>query len=181
MNEFNVRVMGEAPTAQQFANILIPQRAGKPIYKPIYLKDVATIEDGLEDPRRLLRSMGEQAVGLGIRKQRGSNEVTVAHKILQRLEETKKTLPKDLTVDVRFNRTQFSEDSIHELTFTLVLSAIVTSLVCWLFLGSWSATLNILLAIPTSILGSFIIIYFLGFTLNTFTVLALSLAGNSRR
>ena len=174
--EFNVRVMGEAPTAADFGNILIPHRAGQPIYRPIYIKDVASIEDGLDDPRRLLRSMGEQAVGLGIRKQRGSNEVSVAHKVLAKLEEAKKTLPKDITLDVRFNRTKFSEDSIHELTFTLVLSAIVTSLVCWMFLGSLSATVNILLAIPTSILGTFIVIFFLGFTLNTFTVLALSLA-----
>ncbi|HTY44821.1 MAG TPA: efflux RND transporter permease subunit [Patescibacteria group bacterium] len=176
VKEFNVRVMGEAATAKDFANILIPRRAGLPIYKPIYIKDVASIEDGLDDARRLLRSMGEQAVGLGIRKQRGSNEVAVAHKVLGRLEEVKKTLPKDISLDVRFNRTQFSEDSIHELTFTLILSAIVTSLVCWMFLGSLSATLNILLAIPTSILGTFIVTYFLGFTLNTFTVLALSLA-----
>jgi len=77
---------------------------------------------------------------------------------------------------VRFNRTKFSEDSIHELMFTLFLSALVTSLICWLFLGSWSATLNILLAIPTSILGAFIVVHFLKFTLNTFTVLGLSLA-----
>jgi HAE1 family hydrophobic/amphiphilic exporter-1 len=174
--EFNVRVMGEALSAKAFADILIPRRAGLPIYKPIYLRDVATVEDGLDDVRRLLRAKGMQAVGLGIRKQRGTNEVTVAHKALERLAEIRKTLPEDIKIDIRFNRTQFSEDSIHELTFMLILSAIVTSLVCWIFLGSWSATVNILLAIPTSILGAFIVIYFLGFTLNTFTVLALSLA-----
>lgn len=174
--EFNVRVMGEAATVQQFENILIPQRAGQPIYKPIYLKDVAAIEDGLADIRRIMRSNGKPAVGLGIRKQRGSNEVETAHRVLKRLDEVKKTLPQGLTANVRFNRTKFSEESIHELTFTLVLSALVTSLVCWLFLGSWSATLNILLAIPTSILGTFFVIRFLNFTLNTFTVLGLSLA-----
>ncbi|HNX91752.1 MAG TPA: efflux RND transporter permease subunit, partial [Candidatus Omnitrophota bacterium] len=87
-----------------------------------------------------------------------------------------KFLPKDINVEVRFNRSKFSEESINELNFTLLLSAIVTSLVCWLFLGSWTATINILLAIPTSILGTFIVIYFLGYTMNTFTVLGLSLA-----
>jgi HAE1 family hydrophobic/amphiphilic exporter-1 len=134
------------------------------------------VEDGLADMRRIARSSGRPTVGLGIRKQRGSNEVEVAHKVLERLEEIKKTKPEDIDIAIRFNRTKFSEDSIHELVFTLVLSAIVTSLVCWLFLGSWSATLNILLAIPTSVLGTFIVIYFMGFTLNTFTVLGLSLA-----
>jgi HAE1 family hydrophobic/amphiphilic exporter-1 len=174
--EFDVRVMGEAVSPDEFAKILIPKRAGQAIFKPIYLKDVATIEDGLADIRRLSRTQGHIAVGLGIRKQRGSNEVAVARKVLERLEVVKKDLPKDLNITVRFNRTKFSEDSIRELTFTLVLSAIVTSLVCWMFLGAWSATLNILLAIPTSILGTFMCIYFFGFTLNTFTVLALSLA-----
>jgi len=174
--EYNVRVMGEALTTEEFENILIPKRAGQPVYKPIYLKDVAVIEDGLADIRRIVRSSGKTAIGMGIRKQRGANEVEVAHKVLKRLEEIQKTLPEGMHATVRFNRTKFSEDSIHELTFTLLLSALVTSLICWLFLGSWSATLNILLAIPTSILGSFIVIHFLKFTLNTFTVLGLSLA-----
>lgn len=174
--EYNVRVMGEATNIEQFENILIQERNGAPIYKPIYLKDVAKIEEGLADIRRILRSNGQVAVGLGIRKQRGSNEVAIAHKVLARLDEVKKTLPENMTARVSFNRTKFSEESIHELTFTLILSAIVTSLVCWLFLGSWTATLNILLAIPTSILGTFFVIRFLNFTLNTFTVLGLSLA-----
>src|SRR5262249_46939780 len=69
----------------------------------------------------------------------------------------------------------FVEEAIHEILFTLVLAAVLTGIVCWLFLGSWSSTVNVLLAIPTSILGTFIVMYFLGFTLNTFTVLGLSL------
>lgn len=174
--EYNVRVMGEASTVTEFENLPITKRSGQPVYKSIYIKDVAKIEDGLADVRRIMRSNGKQAVGLGIRKQRGSNEVETAHKVLKRLEEVKKTLPEGLEAKVRFNRTKFSEDSIRELTFTLILSAIVTSLVCWLFLGSISATVNILLAIPTSILGTFLVIHFLNFTLNTFTVLGLSLA-----
>ncbi len=175
-NEYNVRVMGEARSTEDFANIIISKRGGQPVYRTIRLKDVANIEDGLADIRRIARSMGKTAVGLGIRKQRGANEVEIAHKVLKRLTEVKKFLPKGIDVQVAYNRTKFSEDSIRELSFTLILSALVTSLVCWFFLGSWSATLNILLAIPTSILGSFIVIYFLGFTLNTFTVLGLSLA-----
>ncbi|MCX5680924.1 MAG: efflux RND transporter permease subunit, partial [Candidatus Omnitrophica bacterium] len=174
--EYNVRVMGEATTVPEFENMLIPKRGGQPIYKPIYLKDVSRVEDGLADIRRIVRSNGKQAVGLLVRKQRGSNEVETARRVLKRLEEVKKTLPQGMEARVNFNRTEFTEDSIRELSFTLILSAIVTSLVCWLFLGSWSATLNILLAIPTSILGTFLVIRFFNFTLNTFTVLGLSLA-----
>ncbi len=174
--EFNVRSMGEALNVEEFGNLIVSRRGGQPVYKPIYLKDVATIEDGLSDTRRIARILGKPAVGLGIRKQRGANEVAVAHRVLERLEEVKKRLPKGIEIGVNFDRTRFIEDSIHELTFTLILSAILTSLVCWLFLGSWSATLNILLAIPTSIIGTFIAMYFFGFTLNTFTLLGLSLA-----
>ena len=174
--ELNARAIGEASTVEEFGNIIITTRAGAPVYKPIYLKDVAAIEDGLADVRRLSRINGQTAVGLGIKKQRGSNEVAVAHGILARMEEVKKQLPPGIEIGVNFNRTRFVEDSINELTFTLLLSALLTSLVCWLFLGSWSATLNILMAIPTSIVGSFICLYFFGFTLNTFTLLGLSLA-----
>ncbi|MBI3321757.1 MAG: efflux RND transporter permease subunit [Candidatus Omnitrophica bacterium] len=174
--ELNVRAMGEATSVEDFERIIITTRAGQPIYKPIYLKDVATIEDGLADIRRISRINGQTAVGLGIRKQRGANEVAVARRILKRMAEVKRELPKGIDIGVNFDRTRFIEDSINELTFTLILSAILTSLVCWLFLGSWSATLNILLAIPTSIVGSFICLSFLGFTLNTFTLLGLTLA-----
>ncbi len=174
--EFNVRAMGEALTAEEFGNIIIERRGGQPIYKPIYLKDIVTVEDGLADLRRLSRRSGEPAVGLGIRKQRGVNTVEVGKRVLERLKEVQKDVPAGLNVSLTVNNVKFIEDSIHELTFTLTLSAIITSLVCWLFLGSMSATVNVLLAIPTSILGTFIFMYFAGFTLNTFTMLGLSLA-----
>jgi hydrophobe/amphiphile efflux-1 (HAE1) family protein len=174
--EQNVRAMGEAKSVEDFSNIVIARRNGQPNYKSIYLKDVATIEDGLDDVRRISRSNEKMAIGLGIQKQIGSNEVEVMHAVLKKWKEVQKELPKGMQLDLVVNRSKFIEDSIHELNFTLILSAIVTSLVCWLFLGSWTATLNILMAIPTSIIGTFIVIKVLGFTLNTFTVLGLSLA-----
>ncbi len=76
---------------------------------------------------------------------------------------------------MNFDTTIFVEQAIHEMLFTLLLAALLTGLVCWLFLGSWSSTVNVLLAIPTSILGTFVVMYFFGFTLNTFTVLGLTL------
>ncbi len=174
--ELNVRAMGEVTSVEEFGNIIISQRAGQPVHRPIFLKDVAAIEDGLADVRRISRIMGKPAVGLGIRKQRGANEVEVAHRVKKRLAEVKQQLPPGIELGINFDRTQFIEDSVNELLFTLILSAILTSVVCWLFLGSWSATFNILLAIPTSIVGSFICLYFFHFTLNTFTLLGLSLA-----
>lgn len=174
--EMNVRAMGEALSVEEFGNIQISRRGGQPVYKPIFLKDVARIEDALADQRRLSRVLGKPAVGLGIRKQIGANSVDVAHKVKKKLLEVQKDLPKDMNLGVNFDSTTFVEDAIHELLFALLLSALLTGLVCWGFLGSWSSTFNILLAIPTSIIGSFLVFRFMGFTLNTFTVLALSLA-----
>jgi hydrophobe/amphiphile efflux-1 (HAE1) family protein len=174
--EYNVRVMGEAGNVTDFGDIVVENRPGSPVYKQIRLTEVSTIEDSIADVRNISRTNAKRSVGLGIRKQRGANEAAVGQRVLARLKQVQQQLPKGLYVGVAFDRTQFVEQSIRELIFTLILSAIATSLVCWIFLGSWSATLNILLAIPTSILGTFLVIYFLGFTLNTFTVLGLSLA-----
>lgn len=174
--ETTVRAMGEAQSAEEFGKIMIHQRGGQPIYKPIQLKEVAAIEDGLADLRRISRVMGKPAVGLGIRKQRGANTVEVAREVRKKIDEVSKQIPPGFEIGINFDSSKFIEDSVDELIFTLILSAILTSLVCWMFLGSWSSTFNILLSIPTSILGTFMILKFAGFTLNTFTLLGLSLA-----
>jgi len=174
--EYDVRTMGEASTPEEFENIVIPARGGQPVYSQIFLKQVAQVEDGLDDIRRISRANGESAVGLGIRKQRGSNAVAVAQAVKERMAEVNKQLPDGMRLDVNFDSTKFIEDSVNEFKFALVLSVLVTAMVCWLFLGSWTATLNVVLAIPTSIIGTFMILYFFGFTLNTFTLLGLSLA-----
>lgn len=170
--ELNVRMVGEALSAEEFGRIVVAYRNEA----PVTLSDVAIIEDGLEDIRRMARANGVTAIGLGIRKQRGANAVEVARAVRARMEELKGELPPGMELGVNFDSTRFVEESIDEIKFALALAAILTGIVCWLFLGSWSATLNILLAIPTSILGTFIAMYFLGFTMNTFTLLALSLA-----
>ena len=174
--EYDVRTLGEVKTAEEFGHIVINQRGGQPVYTRLLLNQVAEIEDGLDDIRRISRANGERAVGIGIRKQRGSNTVAVAQGVKARMAEVAKQLPEGMKIAVNFDTTKFIEDSVDEFKFTLVLAALVTSLVCWLFLGSWTATFNVLLAIPTSIIGTFIVLYFFGFTLNTFTLLGLSLA-----
>ncbi len=173
--ELNVRVLGEAATVDEFRRIIVPSRSGSPIYRTLRLGDVAEVEDGLADVRRISRVNGVSAVGLGIRKQRGANAVSVAKAVKERMAAVQKDLPAGLTVGVNFDTTQFIEESVHELVTTLVLAAVLTSIVCWVFLGSFSSALNVILAIPTSIIGAFILLYFFGFTLNTFTLLGLSL------
>jgi multidrug efflux pump len=169
--EMNVRAEGEAVDLEAFRNLVLAYRSGA----PVRLQDVAVVEDGLEDRRRISRSMGEPSIGFGIRKLRGANAVEVGREVKARLEELRPQLPEGVQLGVNFDTTIFVEQAIHEVLFTLLLAALLTGLVCWLFLGSWSSTVNVLLAIPTSVLGTFIVIYFLGFTLNTFTVLGLTL------
>jgi hydrophobe/amphiphile efflux-1 (HAE1) family protein len=169
--EMNVRAEGEALDLQEFAGLVVAFREGT----PVRLKDVAVVEDGLEDRRRLSRAMGVPSQGFGIRKLRGANAVEVGERVHAKLEEARAQLPDGMELHINFDSTTFIKHSIDEILFTLVLAALLTGIVCWVFLGSWSTTLNVLLAIPTSILGTFIVMYFFGFTLNTFTVLGLTL------
>lgn len=174
--EYNLRYLGEAKSAQEFEDILITHRGPKMIHQPIRIGDVATIELGLDEIRRISRTGGKPAIGLGIKKQRGTNSVKIADSVVARLEEIKKNLPPGYTMQVNFDTTRFIRNSIGEMKFELTLSAILTGIVCWIFLGSFNSTFNILMAIPTSIVGCFLFMNLLGFTLNNFTLLALTLA-----
>lgn len=174
--EMNIRTLGEAPTVKDFENITITRRGGSLNYVPVPLKSVAEVEDGTADVRSFSRSQGKLSVGLGIKKQPGANAVGVAEAVKEKMKEVAEQLPKGVEIGVRFDTTTFIEEAVGELVFTLIFSAILTALVCWMFLGSWSATINVVLAIPTSVIGCFIALYFLDFTLNTFTLLGLSLA-----
>jgi multidrug efflux pump len=170
--EMNVRAEGEAIDVREFGAIVLATRDGA----PIRLADVAVVEDGLEDRRRIARALGKPALGMGIRKQRGANAVEVAQLVKARLAEVRRTLPEGMVLAVNFDGTTIVEEAVHEIQFALLLAAILTGIVCWSFLGSWTSTVNILMAIPTSIIGTFLCMYFFGFTLNTFTLLGLSLS-----
>ncbi|TGK02698.1 efflux RND transporter permease subunit [Leptospira langatensis] len=176
MSEVSLRAVGDVPTVEQFSNIYLNSRSGAAMFRPIRLREVAKVEDGLDEIRRISRFNGVSAVGLGIKKIKGSNAVQVGDLIKQKVVELRPSLPPGFELNVSNDNTTFIKDSVHELVFTLVLSALLTGLVCRLFLGNWSSTWNVLLAIPTSVMGTFLILYFAGFTLNTFTLLGLSLA-----
>jgi multidrug efflux pump len=170
--EINVRTQGEALDLEALRHIVVAERdLGR-----IELRDVAVVEDGLEDRRQLARTNGLPSQGLGVKKQRGENAVSVVEGVKKRVEELRKELPPDMRLDVVFDSTTAVKESLEEIAFTIALSILLTGLVCWIFLGSISSTINVLLAIPTSLVGTFAVMYFLGFTLNTFTLLGLSLA-----
>jgi hydrophobe/amphiphile efflux-1 (HAE1) family protein len=170
--EINVRVMGEALNLDELRRIVVRDVNGA----RVYLSDVALVEDGFEDQRRMSRVEGNPVQGMGIRKQRGSNAVAVAQAVHAQLDQTRQGLPDGMSLDVIFDSTKFIEESVQEIETELLLAIGLTALVCWIFLGSLSSTLNVVMAIPMSLLGTVAVIYFLGFTLNTFTLLGLSLA-----
>ena len=170
--EVSVRVLGEALDLTSLRQIVVREVDGA----PVRLSDVALVEDGFEDVRRRARMNGAPVQGMGIKKQRGANAVDVAHDIKGVIAEVRDTLPDGMNLEVLFDSTTYIEESVHEVQFELVLAILLTSLVCWMLLGSLSSTINVVLAIPMSLLGTIAVIYFLGWTLNMFTLLALSLA-----
>lgn len=174
--ERNVRIVGEASSVEELGKIAIPSRVREGyIWRTLRLSDVANIEDGMVDIRRVARVMGKPSVGLGIRKQRGANAVDVAKRVKLRMEQLRPALPEGLRLTVNFDGTEQIEENIREIEMTIILAVLFTGLVCWLFLGSFSSTLNVVLAIPTALGGAFIIMYFMHFTLNTITLLGLSM------
>lgn len=175
--ELRVRWLGEAADPVEFGNIQILRRGGQIIQDKIYrIKDVAEVEDGLSDIRRIARISGQPAIAISVRKQRGSNEVKVAERVQQKINEIQPFLPQGYTVGINVDFTAPTRAVVNTTYEKLVVAGLVTILICFLFLGSWQAALNILFSIPTSIIGTFIVLYFSGFTLNLFTLLALTLA-----
>jgi hydrophobe/amphiphile efflux-1 (HAE1) family protein len=168
----DVRLMGEALDLATFKHLVIKRE--KPA--PVYLEDVGIIEDGFADATSIALLDGVPFQALGVLKQRGTNAIAVASAVRERVAELQSSLPKGMKVDVLFDSTQFIKESVDEIELELVMAVALTAFVCWLFLGSLSSTLNVVLAIPMSLLGTIAVVYFLGFTLNTFTLLGLSLA-----
>ncbi|WP_415062872.1 efflux RND transporter permease subunit [Bdellovibrio sp.] len=175
--ELRVRWLGEASSVDQIKNIQILRRGGQRIFdREIFIRDVADVEDGLSDIRRVARVDGQQAVAMQIRKQRGTNEVVVAQTVREKLEEIKDRFPQGFQYRVNVDYTRSTEATVDLTLEKLWVAALITILVCFLFLGSLQAAVNILFSIPTSIVGTFTILYFSGFTLNLFTLLALTLS-----
>ncbi len=169
---FDVRVLGEAADLSTLRRIVVRNSPTM----PVRLQDVALVEDGFQDVTGYARSNGETVQAMGILKQPGSNAVGVANAVRASLGNLQKTLPPGMKVEVIFDTTTFINESINEIGLELGLAVLLTGLVCWVFLGSLSSTMNVLFAIPMSLLGTIAILYFAGFTLNTFTLLGLSLA-----
>ncbi|HET7597764.1 MAG TPA: efflux RND transporter permease subunit, partial [Burkholderiales bacterium] len=143
---------------------------------PVYLRDVALVEDGFEDVRRVARVGGQPAQGLGIKKQRGSNAVEVADGVRKALDELRPSLPDGMDLGVNFDSTRFIKESVDEIEFELMLAVALVVLVIFLFLRTIAGTLIPSVAVPLSLVGTFGVMYLAGFSINNLTLMALTIA-----
>jgi HAE1 family hydrophobic/amphiphilic exporter-1 len=141
---------------------------------PIYLRDVAQVEDSLSDNRRIGRYNGRPGVGLGIVKIAGRNTVEISREVVRRLEQDIiPQLPPGLELYISSDDSVYIIELIDSLKEHLLDGTVFAALVVWLFLRNLRATLIVAAAIPVSLLGAVLLMFFLGYTLNTVTMLAL--------
>ena len=171
-NEATVRVYGRVANAKEFEQIFITQKSGL----PVRVGDVAKVEDSEEDAERAASKDGVPTVVLSVRKQSGTNTVEVINALKARLAEIAPQLPAGYTTEIVRDQGQFIKAAVDTVQEHLILGGFLAALVVLLFLGNLRATLIAAIAIPTSVISTFALMYAMGFTLNVLTLLALTLA-----
>ena len=171
-NELVLRTLGRIEEVRDFGNIAIATVAGA----PVYLRDVARIEDGVEEARSLARQDGKSAVSLLVRKQSGTNTVAVAKLIKEQLEGLRSQLPPDVHADVIRDQSRFIEASVHAINEHLIVGSLLASIVVLLFMRNFRSTIIAALAVPISIIATFTAMRGLDMTLNNLSLLGLTLA-----
>ncbi len=167
-----LRTRGRVATVEEFGDVVIREVAGH----PIRLRDVARVEDGMVEARTEARLNGTPTVLLQIRKQSGTNTVAVANNLKARLQTLEQTLLPGYQMRIVRDEAAFIEASIDTVEEHLVVGSLLAALVVWLFLGNLRSTIIAAIAIPTSIVATFALIWYMGFTLNMLTMLALTLS-----
>jgi HAE1 family hydrophobic/amphiphilic exporter-1 len=170
--ELVLRTLGRIEAADKFNDLIVTNRNGY----PIRIRDIGRSEDSIEQPRSLTRLNGENAVSLFIQKQSGTNTVQVSDAVQGRLDMLRPSLPPDIHLELIQDQARFVRNSMHEVKFHLLLAAVLVSLTILLFIRDWRTTLIATLAIPTSIVPTFLFMYVMGFSLNNITMLGLILA-----
>ena len=170
--ELVLRTLGRLKTEREFNDLIITNRNGY----PIRVRDVGRAEDSFEEPRSAARLDGVNAVSLVVQKQSGVNTVKVVEEVKAKLGQLRAALPPDITTEVIRDQSRFIKKSIEEVKFHLLLAAVLVSATILLFIRDWRTTLIATLAIPTSIIPTFVFMKYMGFTLNNITMLGLILA-----
>jgi HAE1 family hydrophobic/amphiphilic exporter-1 len=172
LTEQAIRLRGRIERPEDFEQLVVGERGGG----LIRLGQVADVTDGTAEQRSLALFNGEPAVGIDITKSKGASTTSVADSVKQRVERIRGTLPQGVRLEVVRDAGERVRSSVRNVEEALVEGAILTVLVVFLFLNSWRSTVITGLALPVSVLSSFIAVWAFGFTLNTMSLLGLSLA-----
>jgi multidrug efflux pump len=170
--EFSVRTRGDLRTPAEFGAVIVTERGND----LVRLRDVAEVEVGPEDERTIARYNGVPAIGLGVVKQSKASTVEVAKEVRNALPELREELEEGMQLQAAYDSSVFIEDSIDEVSKTILLAMALVALVVLAFLKSFRAMLIPVVAMPISLIGSFAVVYWLGYTINILTLLALVLA-----
>lgn len=167
-----VRSTGQLENAGEFRELIVAYRNGA----PIRLKQLARVLDSVEEDKNLGWFNNERGVVIAVQRQPGANTVEVVDRVMGLLPTFREQLPAGVKLELLYDRSQSIRSSLHEVEFTLVLAVALVVLVIFLFLRNLRATLIPSAAIPLSIVGTFAVMYLFGFSLNNFSLLALTLA-----
>ncbi|HEX2936914.1 MAG TPA: efflux RND transporter permease subunit [Bacteroidales bacterium] len=170
--ELTVRTLGRLVTPADFNNLVIRQEDDK----VIRFSDVGHAELGPENLRTGLLRDGVPTVGNAIIPQPGTNHIEIVDEVYKRIEQIKKDLPSDITVSIGFDNTTYIRNSITEVEETIFIAFFLVVLIIFLFLREWRTTIIPVLAIPVSLIGAFFILYVLGYSINTLTLLGIVLS-----
>ena len=170
--ERTIRLRGRVETVDDFRDIVVVNRGGR----LVRLADVADVRVGTEEPRTSAMFSGREAVGIDIVKAKGYSTTAVADAVREKLDTIRPTLPEGVTLELVRDAGTRVESSVRNVQEALLEGAVLTVLTVFLFLNSWRSTVITGLALPVSVLAAFVAVWAWGFTLNTMSLLGLSLA-----
>lgn len=169
--EYSVKVEGEFDSPEEIENLIVGQTESG----PVRFNEVGYVEDKLQEMEPITRVNKEPTVSIGIQTQSGANTVQVAQLARAEMDAIEEDLPGDINFDIAMDQSIFIEDSIEGMYLMGFLGAILAVIILWMFLGSIRPTLVIGIAIPISIISTFNLLYFLGYTINMITLGGLTL------
>ncbi len=158
--------------SEEFANLIISQKNGL----PIYLKDVAEVIESYEDVKTLASSNGERSIAIAVLRQPGANTVEVVKSVKALLPQLQKQMPESIRLQLLNDRSLSIIEAIHDVNVTLALTVVLVVLVIFLFLKHASATIIPSISLPISLIGAFFLLYFLGYSLDNISLLGITLA-----
>ena len=169
--QLGLRTSAKLTDLEQFDSIVVSSGPSG----NVYLKDVARVEDGYAPQRTLQRFNGKFSVGLSIILQSGANTVHTVELVREELSRLRRSLPRGVSFNVTNDKSRFTRASIEAVQTDLMIAVLFCGLVLMVFLHAWRNTVIVLLAIPTSLISTFLVMYLLGFSLNTISLMGLAL------